>query len=463
MGNAHNVNWCKQVIMVEHERRNEARCMVKWAIGLIAILSLSTGGTVAPSGVTFHKDVEPILQNRCQICHHTGDIGPMSFMNYKEARPWAKAIRAAILQRKMPPWFADNRTGHFSNDRSLPQAEIDTLVAWVDTGAVEGDPAEAPKPLDFTDGWHIGKPDLIVEVPNAFQVPANGAVPYQYIRIPSGFREDRWVTAVEVLPSNRAVVHHINASSHTPGTLQFKAGEFIALDVEAGNRALVRAGQEPPTFGVGDTPDGELLEVFVPGTVAKPLKPGQARLIKAGSDILLQLHFTTTGKPEQEKTRVGFVFAKEPPVQRVREMLIHNAHFTIPARESNARVEARAIVNSDAKLVSLLPHMHVRGKDFEYRAIYPSGEVETLLAVPHYDFRWQLKYYLEDEKPLPKGTIIECIAHYDNSPNNPANPDANVDVQYGEQTWEEMLDGFLEVTMDPNIPAPQIFGAAPSH
>jgi len=430
-------------------------------LGSVVVLSLSAASTVTSNGVTFHKDVEPILQNKCQICHHPGDIAPMSLLSYKEARPWAKAIRSAVLQKKMPPWFADGRTGHFLNDRSLPQAEIDTLVSWADTGAKEGDPAEAPKPLEFSEGWHIGKPDLIIQVPKAFHVPANGAVPYQYIRIPSGFKEDKWVTAVEVQPSNRAVVHHINASSHTAGTLKFKAGEFIALDVEAGNRALIEAGKEPPTFGVGDGPDGELLEVFVPGTVAKPLKPGQARLIQAGSDILLQLHFTTTGKPEEDMARVGFVFAKQPPVERVREMLIHSVHFMIPAGANNARVEAVAMVNNDIKLVALLPHMHLRGKDFQYRAIYPSGESETLLRVPRYDFRWQLNYYLEKEKLLPKGTIIECVAHYDNSPNNPDNPDPRAEVHYGEQTWEEMLDGFLEVAMDPNIPAPQVFGPAP--
>jgi hypothetical protein len=423
-------------------------------------LPLSAASTNSPAAITFHKDVEPILQSRCQVCHHPGDIGPMSLLNYQQVRPWAKAIRSAVLQKKMPPWFADEHYGKFLNDRSLPQSEIDTLVSWVDAGAKEGNSGDAPKPLEFSDGWHIGRPDAIIEVPKPFNVPANGTVPYQYIRIPSGFTEDKWVTAVEIQPSNRAVVHHINASTHAPGTLKMiKSGEFIPLDGEAGNRALIKAGKEPPMFGDGI--DGELIEVFVPGTVAKPLKPGQARLIKAGSDIMLQLHYTTNGKPEHDSTRVGFVFAKQPPAERVRALLVYNVHFTIPAGDGNARVEARAMLKHEVKLVSLLPHMHLRGKDFEFRAIYPTGESEVLLEVPRYDFHWQINYYLEQAKVLPAGTILECVGHYDNSPNNADNPDPKVDVHYGEQTWEEMLNGFLEVAIDPNIPTPKVFGPAP--
>lgn len=435
------------------------RWMCAFQVAAVA-LPLSAATTSSTNAVTFHKDVEPILQSRCQVCHHPGDIGPMSFLSYSEVRPWAKAIRAAVLQKKMPPWFADPHYGQFLNDRSLSQSEIDTLVSWADTGAREGDPKDAPAPLEFAGGWHIGKPDAIIQVPKPFNVPANGTIPYQYIRIPTGFTQDKWVTAVEIQPSNRSVVHHINASTHAPGTLKMlKVGEYIALDGEAGNRALIRAGKEPPMFGDGI--DAELLEVFVPGTIAKPLKPGQARLIKAGSDIMLQLHYTSTGKPEQDTARVAFVFAKQPPVERVRALLVYNVNFTIPAGAPSAPVEARAMLKHEVKLVSLLPHMHLRGRDFEFRATYPSGESEVLLSVPRYDFHWQINYYLQTPKVLPAGTVLECVGHYDNSPNNPDNPDPKVDVHYGEQTWEEMLNGFLEVALDPSIPTPQVFGPAP--
>ncbi|MEO8026848.1 MAG: cytochrome c [Bryobacteraceae bacterium] len=428
----------------------------------IAVASVSAL-TAAPS-VTFHKDVEPLLQKHCQTCHHPGDIGPMSLMSYREARPWAKAIRSAILQKKMPPWFADPQIGHFANDRALPQSDIDVINAWVESGTREGDPKDAPKALDFTDGWHIGKPDAIVTVPKPFQVPATGTIPYQYLRIPTGFTEDKWVTGIEVRPSNRTVVHHINATTLSP-TSPFrkilKEGEYVAIDVEAGHRAQIAAGQEPAMFGRDS--DDELLEVYVPGTIAKPLKPGQARLIKAGSDIMLQMHYTTTtGTKAEDTTQVGFVFAGKPPAERVRGALVYNVHFTLPARDNNAKVQARAMLLNDTKLVAMLPHMHVRGKDFEYRAIYPTGETESLLKVSNYDFHWQINYYLAKPKLLPKGTIIECIGHYDNSPNNPDNPDPNVDVHYGEQTWEEMLNGFMEVAIDPVAKVPQVFGPAPT-
>jgi len=430
---------------------------------LILILAGSASLTSAATTVTFHKDVEPLLQKHCQTCHHPGDIAPMSFMSYKDARPWAKAIKTAVATKKMPPWFADPKHGSFLNDTSLAQNDIDTLIAWADSGTKEGDPKDAPKPLDFSTGWYIGKPDAIVKVPKPFKVPASGTVPYQYIRIPTGFTEDKWVTAIEVRPSNRAVVHHINASTLSPNGARsnsLKPGEYYALDIEAGNRALIAQGKEPPMFG--RTGDDELLEVFVPGTVAKPLKTGQARLIHAGSDIMLQLHYTaTTGKPEEDWASVGFKFTNEPPVERIRGALVLNAHFTIPAKSSDHRVEARATILNDTKLVAMLPHMHVRGKDFEYRAIYPTGETETLLKVSKYDFHWQLNYYLKEPKLLPKGTIIECIAHFDNSANNPDNPNPNVDVHYGEQTWEEMVNGFMEVSIDPKAKIQQVFGPAP--
>ncbi|HME09822.1 MAG TPA: hypothetical protein VKG25_22375 [Bryobacteraceae bacterium] len=428
--------------------------------GLIVPLAAAPASSKA---LTFHQDVEPILQARCQSCHHPGDIGPMPLLTYQHVRPWAKAIRAAVLQKKMPPWFADPRYGEFLNNRSLPQSEIDTLVNWVDSGAQEGDSKDAPQPLAFSSDWHIGKPDAIVELPKPFQVPAAGTIPYQYVRVPTGFTEDKWVTAVEVQPGNRQVIHHMNAAAIPPGSALAKmmpVGEYIPLDNEASNRALIKAGKEPPMFAGGT--EGELLEVFVPGTVAKPLLPGQARLIRAGSDLMLQIHFTPDGKPDEDRSRVGFVFARQPPEERIRGTLVYNVHFTIPAGASDHRVQARAVLKEDVKLVSLLPHMHVRGKDFLFRAVYPSGESEVLLSVPNYDFHWQINYYLKTPKLLPKGTLLECVGHFDNSPNNPSNPNPKVDVSYGEQTWEEMLNGFMEVAIDPRIPTPELFASAPA-
>jgi len=420
--------------------------------------------------VTFHKNVEPILQNRCQGCHRKGDIGPMPLTSYAEARPWAKAIRDAVLQKKMPPWFADPKYGHFDNDRSMSQPEIDTLVKWSDSGAREGDPKDAPRPMQFSETWGIGKPDAIVELPKAFDIPASGTIPYEYIIVPSGFTEDKWVQAVEVHPSNRSVVHHIIAAQHpSRANASVRRGEYstnpIELEGSAGDRGDQRpqrarsrlSGVEPPMYSNSD-----LLEVYVPGGRPPILEDGQARLVKAGSDILSQIHYTSTGKPEQDRTRIGFVFAKAPPKEQVKAGLVFNQRFTIPAHASDQQIRAQALVKRDVKLFSMLPHMHLRGKDFEFRATYPSGEVEVLLRVPHYDFHWQTNYYLAEPKLLPAGTILECIGHYDNSANNSNNPDPAKDVHYGPQTWDEMLNGFLEVVIAPGTGAEDVFGPVPS-
>jgi hypothetical protein len=422
---------------------------------LACVLRLS-----AETPTTFHKDVEPILQKRCQGCHHPGDIGPMSLTTYEQVRPWAKAIRTAVLQKKMPPWYADPSHGKFLNDRSLAQSEIDTLTSWVDGGALEGHSKDAPAPLEFADGWHIGKPDAVIRIPQPFHIPASGTMPYQYIVVPTNFTEDKWVQAVEVRPSNRKVVHHINLSATPPSARGgARPTGFFTSDAEARMLAALKPGQEPPQFAAAR--EGDLLETFVPGGLPPELQPGQAKLVKAGSSLMFQLHYTTTGKPEEDQTSVGFIFAKQPPRERIKSILVYNTHFTIPAGANNSLVGARAEVLYDVKMVSILPHMHLRGKDFQVRAIYPSGESEILLRVPNYDFRWQINYYLDKPKVLPKGALLECTGHYDNSVNNVFNPDAKIDVHYGEQTWEEMLNGFMEVAIEPTTDTPELLGPGP--
>ncbi len=401
----------------------------------------------------------------------------MSLLTYQEARPYARAIRAAVLQKKMPPWFADPKAGHFANERVLTQSEIDTLVAWVDNGAPEGNPKDAPKPLKFSEEWIIGNPDRILELPKVLDIPVSATVPYKNLLIPSGFTEDKWVEAVEVRPGNRTVVHHINASHLDPspngdtirrGEYSAKLTDLFVAQRPAGQAAAdgQTAGDQPAKNGAaGRDPamfaNSDLLETFVPGGRPPVFKPGQARLIKAGSDIMFQIHYTTTGKPEKDQTRIGFIFAKEPPKEQVQGGLVFNQRFTIPAKASDHRVEARAMVLRDVRLFSMQPHMHVRGKDFEFRAIYPSGETEVLLNVPHYDFHWQTNYFLAEPKLLPKGTVIECAGHYDNSDNNPNNPDSNAEVHYGPQTWDEMLNGFLNVVIDPGTGNQPVLGPVP--
>lgn len=428
---------------------------------LFAAGSLSAAST-ATVPVTFHKDVEAILQKRCQACHRPGEAAPMSFLTYQDVRPWAKAIRSAVLLKKMPPWSADPAYGKFLNDRSLTAGEIDTVKTWVDQGAMEGNAKDAPAPLQFTDGWSIGTPDLIVEMPKAFEVPATGVIPYQYIVVPTGLTEDKWVVAAEIRPGNRRTMHHSIAFALAPGTKSFmgsKPGDF--LDAIAIQKAQQRkpGAPEPNQFDSGI--NAEAVQTYAPGGVPTQFEPGQARLVKAGSNIMFQLHYTPNGKPFSDRTRLGMIFAKQAPTERVKMVNVQNFAFSIPPNVDDYPIEARARVTHDFTIISMLPHMHLRGKDFEYRATYPTGESEILLRVPRWDFNWQITYYLEKPKLIPKGTIIECVGHFDNTPNNPFNPDASAEVVYGEQTFNEMMGGIMDIALDPKLGSFELFESVP--
>jgi len=413
---------------------------------LMLVCCMWVVASAATNSVTFSKDVAPILQANCQGCHRPGEAAPMPLETYQQARPWAKAMKQAVLARKMPPWFADPQYGHFRNDRSLPQKDIDTLVAWVDAGAPEGDPKNLPKPAQFVDGWNIGRPDVIYEMPEPFQVPASGTIEYQYVVLPYQFTEDRWVQMAEVRPGNRAVVHHVIAyirDSSSKWMRDKKPGEIFVPEADAkGNRPSL---------------NGDLLTGFAPGLPPSILEPGQGRLIKAGSDIILQLHYTANGTAGQDRTRVGVVFSKQPPAQRVMTLAAANNKFTIPPGDSNYQVDAEFELGHEAKVSALLPHMHLRGKDFEYRVIYPTGETQTILRVPHYDFGWQLWYQPVSDILLPKGAKIAATAHFDNSPNNRNNPDPTKAVKWGDQSWEEMMIGFFDVTFPADLDPKYLF------
>jgi hypothetical protein len=372
----------------------------------------------------------------------------MSLLTYKDARPWAAAIKEAVLVKKMPPWFADPAHGNFGNDRRLSKEEIDTLVAWADGGAKEGDAKDAPKPLAFADGWAMGKPDQVIQMPVAYDVPAKGTVEYTYFVVPTGFTEDKWVQQVEVRPGERSVVHHIVMMVRPPGVKYMPDAKVGEAYVPPKHEEKHRPDDGKGAFQlVGAV---EIAGVYVPGGLPYEVRPGQARFIPKGSDLIFQMHYTTNGKAASDRSEIGFIFATEPPKERVVNTFVGNLNLHIPPQDGNAQVNARVTLYEDATLLSMFPHMHVRGKSFEYRATYPSGETETLLTVPKYDFNWQLTYYLKEPKMLPKGTVLECVAHYDNSVNNPFNPDPKSDVYWGDQTWEEMLAGFVDLAMPVN-------------
>jgi hypothetical protein len=415
----------------------------------VTIAAASFAANTGSSGVTFYRDVLPVLQNNCQECHRPGEAAPMSFLTYESTRPWAKAMKTAIVTKKMPPWFADPHTGKWANDRTLSDSAKQTLVAWVDAGAPAGDPKDAPKPMQFTDGWAIPKPDIVFDAPE-FDVPASGTIDYQYVVIPTNFQQDTWVQYAEARPGDRVHVHHIIAFMREPGSPWLKDAKPGVPFVPAAHiREAARDGKKHHKGGGdGGGVQAEFLVGYAPGVPPAMLAPGQARLVKAGSDLVLQMHFTANGTAGKDHSRIGIVFPKETPKVKVLTLAAANDQFTIPPGDPNYEVESKVTLQQDATLISLLPHMHLRGKDFEYRAVYPTGEKEILLKVPKYDFSWQLWYTFDKPKLLPAGTTIECTAHYDNSPNNPANPDPKKELHFGEQSWEEMMIGFFDVAVN---------------
>jgi len=410
------------------------------------------------SEVTFYQDVQPILQKRCQMCHRPGEAAPMTFATYEETRPWARAIRTAVLTGKMPPWFANPAYGTFSNDRSLPKTESAVLVEWVDSGAKAGDSGSAAQPQPFAEGWSIGQPDAIYEMPLDFQVPASGVVPYMFFVVPTGFKDDRWVEKIEVRPGNRAVVHHAVVQVRAPGSrylMEATPGVPLA-DVPAEPKSGEDTGVGEFGFPLGK--GVEVAGVYVPGSMGDSGRAGQARLVKAGSDLIFEVHYTPNGKQARDRTRVGITFSPRPPEHRVLNALIANERLRIPAGASNHESRARVTLHHDVLLSSLFPHMHLRGRSFRFVAQYPDGASEVLLDVPRYDFNWQLTYQLKDPRLLPKGTVLECIARYDNSANNPSNPDPSKEVRWGNQTWEEMLIGFVDFVIPAGVDPARIEG-----
>jgi hypothetical protein len=389
----------------------------------------------------FYKDVLPLLERHCQSCHRSGEAAPMAFLDYQGTRPWAKAMKQAVVTRTMPPWFADPHVGKFSNDRSLPESAIRTIAAWVDAGAPEGIRVGGLQEGRWTDGWTIGKPDIVFEMPTPVTIPLSGTQPYQYVIVPTGFTQDTWVRLAEARAGDRAHTHHIVVSIREPDSPWLRREPM-------GVPFVSKPGDDG---GVGA--QGEFLTGYGPGSMPETLAPGQAKLIKAGSDLVFQLHYTANGIAGSDRSSVGLILANEKPRERVLMMAAANVRFVIPPGDPDAIVEARVKLYREATLVSLLPHMHLRGKSFEFRAIYPNGEKETLLSVPRYDFNWQLSYYLDRPKRMPAGTIIEGVAHFDNSPNNPLNPDSSRAVRFGDQNWDEMMIGYFEVAVSPELTA----------
>ncbi|HXI92285.1 MAG TPA: cytochrome c [Blastocatellia bacterium] len=391
----------------------------------IALVGSNTVSGDAKASLTFTKDIAPILYKNCVGCHRPGEIAPMSLMTYKEVRPWAKAIREKVATREMPPWHLDSQYGKWENDRRLTQKEVDAIVTWIGGGAVEGNAKDLPAPPKFASGWQIGEPDMVFQMPTEFTVPAEGSVPYQYFAVPTNFKEDRYIQALEARAGNLSVVHHIVMMVRNPGEPTRQRGQTRNFNIADGILGALSPGQTP----------------FL-------AKPGQAKLIKAGSQLVFQMHYTPNGTATKDRSIVGLIFAKGPVDKIVNSKAAFDVRFAIPPGAENYEVKAVYEFEDDSHIISLMPHMHLRGKDITYRAIYPDGRSEILLSVPRYNFNWQVYYYPITPLAVPKGTRLEAVAHYDNSTKNPRNPDPAREVRFGEQTWDEMMNAFFDFTLD---------------
>jgi hypothetical protein len=453
---------------------------------VVAVLAIVLPAMAAEQPVTFAKDVLPILQKNCQSCHRPGQIAPMSLLTYKEARPWAKAIKGAVATRKMPPWSADANYGHFTNDRSLKQIDIETIAKWADTGALEGDPKDAPAPIDWPrDGWGI-QPEVVLDLP-PHEVPAKGVLEWELIALPAPFMTDTWVTSMEILPGDSSVVHHICFSfeKHRPTTI-YNRYEWVQVPRDdTGNPTPGNSGfAELPgmiiaTRDVGST-EVKLRQghptlkqtldfCYLPGATYDDYRVWNAgKFVPAGSDIIVSLHYTPSGTPVTDRTRIGFTVAKTPPLKkflvqgsgedaplivptpdstRAAFAASYNPEFAIPPNEGNYLAPPMDITfHRDVEIVRLRPHAHVRGKSAQYKVIYPDGREEIVLNVPQYDFNWQHSY--ATSLKLPKGTRMHFEFRYDNSANNKFNPDPKRWVYQGFQSWEEMMAPNLGFLLD---------------
>ena len=463
-------------------------------VSLVAVVTLVAKRNQA-AGVTFTRDVAPIIFNKCSICHRPGEVAPMPLTSYQEVRPWSKAIREEVAERTMPPWFADphKSTLKFGNDRRLTQKEIETIVAWVDAGAPKGDDKDLPAMPKFTPGWTFGEPDLVIEMPIDFEVPAEGELPMQNFYVPVPFNEERWVEKVELRPGNPAVVHHSIAN-----VVRLPEGTKVVDGKAVRDGAASAALNSQSARETGGLSEGGSREVFLsqdsftragafklvgqaPGKGFESHYPGTAKRILPGMHVQFNMHYQPSGRVEKDRSRLGLWFAKKPVTYEVltkgvsdtifiggkelsetrmingKEVKIRGRIPNIPPNVDNWEISGEVTLKEAITLYAFAPHMHLRGKDIKYTLVWPDGRQQVLLDVPKFDFNWQLHYELAEPLKIPAGSRMIAVAHYDNSIKNRYNPAPNKEVFWSEQSWDEMFIPWFEYTVDSKIlnkPAP---------
>ena len=383
---------------------------------------------------TFAHDIAPVLYANCVSCHRPGEIAPMSLLSYTDARPWAQAIARRVADGTMPPWHADAAAGTFANERRLAPEQKDLIARWVAGGAPLGNPADLPAAPTFADGWRIGTPDQVFALPEDYAVPASGTIEYENFYVPTGFTEAKWLQAVEARPGNRALVHHILVYYEAPAEPNASA-PILQLNREDNQLPQRQPGERPLRRPAGLS---RLIATYAPGTDPQVFPLGTALRLPPGGVLHFQMHYTAVGKPGTDRSKIGLIFAKQPPATELRASAFFNARLMLPAGSANQEVSTDVTFAQDATVWGLFPHTHVRGKRWNYVLTLPDGTSRTILSVPKYDFNWQTYYMFKEPLQVPQGARIVSTAWYDNSTANRSNPDPSIDVRWGDQTWEEM-------------------------
>jgi mono/diheme cytochrome c family protein len=446
------------------------------AFALVAILLPALASSSSAATPTFTKDVAPILYASCVGCHRPGEVAPMSLVSYQDVRPWAKAIRAKVVAREMPPWGADPRFGTWKDDRSLSADQIDTIAKWVEAGAPKGSDADLPAAPTFAGGWSHGDPDVVIEMPVDFQIPAEGEVPVIDFFVKAPIDRDVYVKALEVRPGTAGVVHHagLYVIDKLPDGTRLDNGRIV----DASGKSLSR-NQVARANGGTSTQEIQKLLSYVPGRGYEEYQGDAGQLIKAGSYIDFYMHYTPSGEPKHDRSKLGLYFAK--PGQSVNHQIFHSfgaagpttyivegKEFAperqrrddpnsveggvnlpnIPPYADNWKVVSVHTIKEPITLYGLTPHLHLRGKSMKYTLTWPDGREEVLLDVPKYDFNWQIYYELAAPKAIPAGSKVTVVTLFDNSARNPYNPAPEKEVFWSEQSWDEMYAPQARITVD---------------
>ncbi len=459
------------------QRKAFSYAVILLLAAVLVALPSSNANTIKT--VTFTKDIAPIFNKNCATCHRPGEAAPFSTLSFKDVRPWAKSIKEKVANRTMPPWHHDPHVGQWSNDARLSQADIDTVVAWVNAGAPEGNAKDMPLAPKFTEGWAIGKPDLIIPMPKEFVLKANGPDEIQHFEVDPGFKQDTYVQMAEARPGNRKIVHHIiafvqppqknndAAKKMTPEERRKMREEMDDKMVFFQDGFLTKVKADAPVYddgcatssgggGVfrdgsgGDGGGSALLAGYAPGMNQAVWPAGTVKKIPAGSKLIFQLHYSTflgVTSEERDQSSVGLIFAKNTE-RELKTTGIANHYFKIPAGAENHRATACWTAPEDMHIVTFMPHLHMRGKSMEFKAVYPNGKSEIISSVPSYDFNWQVVYYAKNPVAIPKGTKVIVTTTWDNSTKNKFNPDPKKDIRWGDPTYEEMTIGWIDYTLD---------------